>query len=73
MDEWRDTMECNCNKILRHNEVCEMFKRDRTTILRWRQSGKFPKPIEDPGGELMWRKSVIEDWLTEIEAKSTRY
>lgn len=66
-------MECNRNKMIRQKEVCELIGRDRTTLYRWRRNGKFPKPIEDPGGELMWRTSVIENWLTELEEKSKRW
>tara|TARA_R110001592_G_C12876163_1_gene724254 strand:- start:107 stop:286 length:180 start_codon:yes stop_codon:yes gene_type:complete len=59
--------------MIRQKEVCELIGRDRTTLYRWRRNGKFPKPIEDPGGELMWRTSVIENWLTELEEKSKRW
>ena len=66
-------MECRRNKLIRQKEVCELIGRDRTTLYRWRKDGRFPKPIEDPGGELMWRISAIEDWLVELESNSTRY
>lgn len=66
-------MDLGCNKLIRQKEVCILIGRNRSTLYRWRRKGEFPKPIPDPGGELMWRTSDIEYWLTQLELNSTRF
>ena len=37
-----------------HNEVQKRYGKSRWTLRRWVRSGKFPAPVETPGGELEW-------------------
>jgi hypothetical protein len=39
-----------------------IFPGTRTTLLTWIQRGKFPKPIKDSGGTMVWPAEVVEQW-----------
>ena len=42
------------------------------TLMRWVSLGRFPPPIRASTQTLIWRVSVVDDWLSEREACATR-
>ena len=46
-------------------EVTERLKITRTTVYRWMESGKFPKPIKLSETTNRWLLSDIERWIVE--------
>jgi len=53
--------------MLTLDELSALFKVHKNTIRRWRSVGKFPEPIELPGGGLRWRADVVERFITSID------
>ena len=39
----------------------------RSTWFYWRQTGKAPRAIKLPNGELRIRRSALREWLGELE------
>lgn len=37
--------------------------RNRLTLRRWWQSGKFPTPVKINGTTLAWHRDTIESWI----------
>lgn len=62
-------MECKIERQIGQDELCKILGKERTTIYRWRKKGKFPEPIKDPGGNLMWRESTINNWFCDLESQ----
>ena len=46
-------------------EVTDRLKITRTTVYRWIESGKFPKPIKLSETTNRWLLSDIEKWIAE--------
>lgn len=46
-------------------EVTERLKITRTTVYRWMESGKFPKPIKLSETTNRWLLSDVEKWIAE--------
>jgi predicted DNA-binding transcriptional regulator AlpA len=54
-----DSNDLNELTFLTINDLCNVFKRDRTTIYRWRKSGKLPEPTTIGNSIIGWKKEVI--------------
>jgi prophage regulatory protein len=44
----------------------------RWTLMRWVALGRFPPPIRASTRTLVWRVSVVDDWLRERGACASR-
>jgi prophage regulatory protein len=53
---------------LSDKQVAERYKVGRSTIWRWIQEQKFPKPIKFSQGCSRFKLSLIEKWEAEKEA-----
>ena len=51
--------------LLAAAEICDRFGIARRTLQTWRQIGKFPSPDLAIGKTIRWRRSTVENWLTE--------
>ena len=41
----------------------EIIGRNRLTIRRWWEGGKFPPPVKLNGTTLAWHTETINDWI----------
>ncbi len=57
--------------LLKMVEVCEIFKVDRVTILRWVDLGRFPQPLKRKSDKEhnYWRKDEIDKHLERMAPK----
>lgn len=46
--------------VLTTKQVCEIFKINKSTLVRWRKQGKFPQPIAINSRLKRYRKADIE-------------
>lgn len=53
--------------LLRPANLAKKLNVNLVTLWRWRRQGKIPQPINLGGRLIAWRKSTIEDWLSEKE------
>jgi predicted DNA-binding transcriptional regulator AlpA len=51
-------------------EVLAELRVSRSTWFYWRQIGKAPRAIKLPNGELRIRRSVLRDWLGDLESSA---
>jgi excisionase family DNA binding protein len=48
-------------------EVCAELQVSRSTFYYWRQTGKAPKCIKLPNGEIRIRRADLDAWITSRE------
>ena len=53
-----------CARLLRLKEVQHRVGLGRSTIYRWMEDGKFPKPHLIGGYSVRWLESDINGWIT---------
>jgi predicted DNA-binding transcriptional regulator AlpA len=56
------------DELLTVKEVIAELRVPRSTWYQWRQVGKTPKAFKLPNGELRIRRSVLNEWLTDLES-----
>lgn len=56
------------NTLLDHKEVCEKTKLSKSTLLKMEKEGKFPKRIALSARKVVWRASLVEEWIDAREA-----
>lgn len=52
------------NRLIRCKELCELFSVSRSTIWRWVQNGRLPKPLRLGPNVVGWPEDVIERLLS---------
>lgn len=59
--------------VLRLSDVASYLRVSPWTIQRWQKRGLFPRPLHlgAPGSPLLWRRTVIDDFV-EKAARSRR-
>ena len=54
-----------CQKVLFITELEKIIGRNRLTLRRWWEAGKFPKPVKLNGTTLAWHTETINDWVNQ--------
>ena len=54
------------HKLLSLKQVVEMVCLSKSTIYRWMDVGKFPKPVSLGGKSVRWRTVDIQEWMKEL-------
>lgn len=57
-------MAMSTNVYLSIGQLEERLNTSRSTIYRWKASGRFPKAVKLGPGTVRWRLSDIEAWET---------
>lgn len=57
-------------EVLYIKDVEQITGRNRLTIRRWWEKGKFPKPIKLHSSVLAWHTQTIQTWLSDLESKN---
>ena len=52
---------------LTERQFAEENDRSLRTIQRWRELGKGPKATEMPGGQRLYRRDTVREWLLNLE------
>lgn len=52
-----------CQQVLFINDLEKVIGRNRLTLRRWWQEGKFPTPIKLNGTTLAWHAEIIGEWI----------
>jgi predicted DNA-binding transcriptional regulator AlpA len=55
------------DELLTVPEVLEELQVARATWYRWRQTGRGPRAIRLPNGELRVRRTALTEWLQDLE------
>jgi prophage regulatory protein len=50
-------------KLLTEKQVCANIGISRRTLLRWRELGKFPQPIQVGERAIRWDEADITAWI----------
>tara|TARA_S200002703_G_scaffold25249_1_gene21799 strand:- start:386 stop:724 length:339 start_codon:yes stop_codon:yes gene_type:complete len=50
-------------KLLTLKQVIEIVSLSKSTIYRWIESGRFPKPLNIGGNSVRWKTSDVHDWI----------
>lgn len=58
------------DELLTVREVLEELRVPRSTWYQWRQTGKAPRVVKLPNGELRIRRSVLNAWLAGLESEA---
>lgn len=56
--------------LLTVREVITKLRIPRSTWYQWRQTGKAPRVIKLPNGELRIRRSALDEWLDSLESEA---
>jgi prophage regulatory protein len=59
-------------QILFINDIETIIGKDRLTLRRWWQVGKFPVPVKLHGTTLAWHRDVIDEWINHNMKASRR-
>lgn len=68
-------------RLLSQEQICEQFNVSGMTVIRWVDSGQFPKPLMFGSRVMRWRQSDVEVFISraavnagysEAEAYGTR-
>jgi prophage regulatory protein len=54
------------DRLLKVSELAKFLGVAPSTIYRWLESGKLPKPYQLGDAAVRWRMSEIETWLEEV-------
>jgi prophage regulatory protein len=52
-------------RLIRLPEVMSRVGLGRSTIYRWMNEGKFPKPVQLGGHAVAWVEEEVETWVAE--------
>ena len=52
-------------QFYRVNELTKILSVSRASIYNWLNKGTFPKPIKISDSVSVWRKSDIEEWVSD--------
>ena len=55
--------------LIRIRKMAELIGCSRTTLYRWVQEGRFPKPLMQGTRTIGWRKSQYDNWIEECTPK----
>lgn len=55
-------------RLLRLPEVQHRVGLGRSTIYRWMNEGKFPKPVQLGGHSVAWLQDEIDNWISATSA-----
>jgi excisionase family DNA binding protein len=60
--------------MLTAQDVCDLLRVNRLTVLRWVRDGRLPRPVAPTLRCLRWPRVVVARWLEQLEqtAKGTR-
>lgn len=58
------------DELLTVREVITELRISRSTWYYWRQTGKGPRAIKLPNGELRVRRSALHQWLGTLEGEA---
>ena len=50
-------------RLIRMKEVQHRVGLGRSTIYRWMDAGKFPKPVQLGGYAVAWAQEDIDEWI----------
>ncbi len=57
-------------EVLYIKDVEQMTGRNRLTLRRWWEKGKFPKPIKLHSSVLAWHTKTVQAWISNLENKN---
>lgn len=57
-------------KLLKRSEVIDLLGVSKSTLVRWVQAGRFPRPIYLTADTPRWAQDDVSDWLAKREAAS---
>jgi predicted DNA-binding transcriptional regulator AlpA len=58
------------DELLTVREVITELRISRSTWYAWRQTGRGPRAIKLPNGELRVRRSALHQWLAGLEGEA---
>jgi predicted DNA-binding transcriptional regulator AlpA len=58
--------------VMTTEEVVAYTKLSRSSIFAWSASGKFPQPIKYSPRKIVWLKSAVDSWLTNLSKNPYR-
>lgn len=53
-------------KFISLKEILKIIPASRATILRWEESGKFPKKIKLGESKVAWIESEVKKWMNGV-------
>lgn len=59
-------------QILFIQDIETIIGKDRLTLRRWWQVGKFPEPVKLHGTTLAWHRDVVDEWINQNMKASCR-
>lgn len=54
-------------KFLTRKEVLETVKVGTSTLYRWMEQNRFPRPLKFTAGCVRWKESAVKNWLSSQE------
>jgi prophage regulatory protein len=57
------TNKLSAQQVLFINDIEAIIGKDRLTLRRWWQDGRFPKPVKLHNRNLVWHKETIDEWI----------
>jgi excisionase family DNA binding protein len=57
----------DADRKLTIREVCEELRISRSTFYYWRQTGKAPRCLKLPNGDVRVRRADLDSWLASCE------
>lgn len=57
-------------KLLKRSDVIDLLGVSKSTLVRWVQAGRFPRPIYLSADTPRWAQDDVSDWLAKREAAS---
>ena len=58
------------DRLLRLPAVKEKTGLSRTTLYRWVQEGRFPRPVSLGPNTVAWRESELDRWIAQLAKAS---
>lgn len=53
-------------ELLRIKKVSKITGVGRSTIYKWMDEGRFPRPLKIGGRAIAWRQSDLNDWMASL-------
>lgn len=50
-------------RMLRRNDVLEALGISESTLYRWMDAGRFPRPVQLGPNTVAWPESAVSDWM----------